>query len=221
MERLMRITPEKAGIGSEQMVLLLKRLMHRHTQMNGFMAARDGKVFAECWWKPYGPDLVHSNHSMGKSYTCTAIGIAEQEGILCLDEKVTDIFREEIEKAGIVPEEKMKKITIRHVLTMTNGMAVHPKMNEDWICEYFRTPVNYLPGTRFLYNSSGSCLLGAILYKKTGMGLKEYLTPRLFEKIGIDAERFIWLDFPDKIEAEPGTFATTEDNLRQIGRAHV
>lgn len=214
MERLMRITPEKAGIGSEQMVLLLKRLMHRHTQMNGFMAARDGKVFAECWWKPYGPDLVHSNHSMGKSYTCTAIGIAEQEGILCLDEKVTDIFREEIEKAGIVPEEKMKKITIRHVLTMTNGMAVHPKMNEDWICEYFRTPVDYLPGTRFLYNSSGSCLLGAILYKKTGMGLKEYLTPRLFEKIGIDADRFIWLDFPDKIDAEPGTFATTEDNLR-------
>ena len=214
MACLTRTTPESAGISSERMEWLLKRLMHRHTRMNGFMAAREGKVFAECWWKPYGPDLVHSNHSMGKSYTCTAIGIAEQEGILCLEEKVTEIFRDEIEKAGIVPDENMKKITIRHVLTMTNGMAVHPEMTEDWICDYFRTPVTYLPGTRFLYNSSGSCLLGAIIYKKTGMGLKEYLTPRLFEKIGIDAERFVWLDFPDKIAAEPGTFATTEDNLR-------
>lgn len=94
MACLTRTTPESAGISSERMEWLLKRLMHRHTRMNGFMAAREGKVFAECWWKPYGPDLVHSNHSMGKSYTCTAIGIAEQEGILCLEDKVTEIFRE-------------------------------------------------------------------------------------------------------------------------------
>lgn len=47
--------------------------------MHGFMAARHGKVFAECWWAPFNSEMVHSNHSFGKSYTATAIGIAVTE----------------------------------------------------------------------------------------------------------------------------------------------
>lgn len=57
-------------------------------------------------------------------------------------------------------------------------------------------------------------MLGAIILKRTGQNLKEYLTPRLFDKIGIDANRFVWCKFPNGIDGEPGTFATTEDNLR-------
>ena len=214
MKALERITPEEAGISSQQMEKLLCSLMHERTQMNGFMAARDGKVFAECWWKPYHKDMVHSNHSIGKSYTCTAIGIAEQEGLLSLGEKVTDIFEKEIKAAGLHVDPQLEQITIRDILTMTTGMAVHPAMTEQWINDFFQTAMKYRPGTHFMYNSSGSCLLGAIILKKTGFNLKEYLTPRLFNKIGINAERFVWLQFPDGIEAEPASFGTTEDNLR-------
>lgn len=211
---LKRISPEEAGISSSQVALCLKRLMHGRTEMNGFMAARDGKVFAEAWWKPYGPGLVHSNHSLGKSYTATAIGIALKEGKLSLDERMTDIFAEEIRERKIRVSELTGKITLRHVLSMSSGHKQHPPVTEDWIGDYFKTPVIYEPGTRFLYNSSGSFLLGAVIQKKTGQNLKEYLTPRLFDKIGIDAERFVWLKFHNGIDAEPGTFAATEDNLR-------
>lgn len=211
---LIRCTPEEAGISSTQMLHCLKALSHEKTIMNGFMAARHGKVFAECWWAPYAPDLLHSNHSFGKSYTATAIGIAVKEGRLSLDEKMTDIFSSEIRERKIRLSNKIKKITVEHVLTMTNGMAYMPDMDGDFIGNYFRTPVEYEPGTRFSYNSTGSCMLGAIILKKTGMNLKEYLTTRLFNEIGIDADRFVWLKFPNGIDAEPGTFATTEDNLR-------
>lgn len=36
-------------------------------------------------------------------------------------------------------------------------------------------------------------MLAAVVKKKTGENVKDYLTPRLFEKIGINAERFVWL----------------------------
>ena len=73
---LPRCTPESVGVPSRAVLDCLKDLCHDETTMNGFMAARHGKVFAECWWAPYGPDLVHCNHSFGTSYTATAIGIA-------------------------------------------------------------------------------------------------------------------------------------------------
>lgn len=211
---LPRCTPEEIGISSRQVAACIQALSHEHTTMNGFMAARHGKVFAQCWWAPYLPGLVHCNHSLGKSYTATAIGIALAEGRLTLDEYMVDIFATEIAEKKLTIPDMMRRITIRHVLTMTNGMAIHPDMSGDWIANYFRTPMAYEPGTHFAYNSSGSCMLGAIILKRTGENLKAYLTPRLFQKIGIDARRFVWLQFPNGIDAEPGTFSTTEDNLR-------
>ena len=211
---LPRCTPEEIGLSSTQVASCIQALNHDLTTMNGFMAARYGKVFAECWWSPFRAGLVHSNHSFGKSYTATAIGFALQEGLLSLDERMADVFAEEISQRNLQLDERTHRITIRHVLTMTNGMAHHPDMAGDWIGNYFATPMAYEPGTRFAYNSSGSCMLGAIVRKRTGLNMKAYLTPRLFDKIGIDAERFVWCKFPNGIDGEPGTFATTEDNLR-------
>jgi len=211
---LPRCTPEEIGLTSDQVARCITALSHDLTTMNGFMAARHGKVFAECWWSPYRAELVHSNHSFGKSYTATAIGIAMQEGLLSLDERMADVFAGEIAQRNLSLDERTRRITIRHVLTMTNGMAHHPDMSGDWIGNYFATPMAYEPGTHFAYNSAGSCMLGAIILKRTGQNMKDYLTPRLFDKIGIDADHFVWLKFPNGIDGEPGTFATTEDNLR-------
>lgn len=212
---LPRCTPEEAGISSAAVERCLRALEHEQTTMNGFMAARHGKVFSECWWAPYGPKLLHSNHSFGKSYTATAIGIALGEGLLRLDERMADIFAGEIREKGIELPAGVEKITVEHVLTMTNGMAYHPDLSGDFVRNYFSTPLAYEPGTHFAYNSAGSCMLGAAILKRSGQNLKDYLTPRLFEKIGIDPAKFVWRQFRGTgIDAEPGTFSRTEDNLR-------
>jgi len=212
--QLPRCTPEEIGLSTRQVMPCIQSLEHDLTTMNGFMAARHGKVFAECWWSPYHAELVHCNHSLGKSYTATAVGLAIQEGKLSLDDKMADVFAEEIAQRGLELTEQMRRITVRHALTMTNGMAHHPSMAGDWIGNYFRTPMAYEPGTHFTYNSSGSCMLGAAILKHTGQNMKEYVSDRLFRKIGIDPERFVWLKFPNGIDAQPGTFSHTEDNLR-------
>ncbi|MEE0201630.1 hypothetical protein EAI28_22160 [Faecalicatena contorta] len=213
-DELERISPERAGIESSQVRRCLEKLTNEWASMHGFMAARNGQVFAECFWSPYSKDLVHGNNSLGKTYTGTAVGIALMEHKLSLEEKMTDIFAEEIKERNIEVSELMKEIRIRDVLTMTNGHARHPEIGEDWIGDYFRTSMKYKPGTRFMYNTSGACMLSAVIKKKTGQNLKEYLTPRLFDEIGINGERFVWLKWPNGLDAEPATFSTTEDNLR-------
>lgn len=207
--------PEEVGISSRQVERCIRALNHEYTTMNGFMAARHGKVFSQCWWAPFSCEMPHSNHSLGKTYTATAIGIAMGEGLLDLDEKITDIFGEKIRQEHLAVPPGLEKITVRHILTMTNGMAYNPDMRGDFVANYLTTPLAYEPGTHFSYNSTGSCMLGAIILLRTGQNLKEYLTPRLFQKIGIDPERFVWRQFRGTgIDGEPGTFSTTEDNLR-------
>lgn len=212
---LPRCTPEEAGFSSAQVEACLRALCHPETDMHGFMAARHGKVFAEGWWTPFASDLPHSNHSFGKSYTATAVAIAAGEGLLSLDEKMTDIFAEEIAARGIrIEDPRMNRITVRHVLSMSGGMKTMSTISGDWIGAYFRSEMAYEPGERFLYNSAGSCMLGAVVEKRTGRGMKEYLKEKLFDPTGMDSERFIWLKFHDGTDAEPGTFTVTENNLR-------
>lgn len=95
---------------------------------------------------------------------------------------MVDIFKDEIEERKICVPELTKKITVRHVLSMTNGHAANPSIEGDWIANYFTAAIEYEPGTRFLYNTSGACMLAAVVKKKTGENVKDYLTPRLFEK---------------------------------------
>ena len=213
-KQLERISPEKAGISSRQVKKCIEALMHDHAEIHGFMAARDGKVFTECWWKPYGPDLVHSNHSLGKSFTATAIGILCTQGKLDLNERIVDIFSDEMLAYQVPHNEKLDRLNVRHLLMMSTGMEQNPMLNDDWIGEFLKQPIVYEPGEHFLYNTSGACMLGAIVEKKAGMGLLEFLDRELFRKIGISGEDFVWLKFKNGYYAEPGTFSKTEDNLR-------
>ena len=64
-------------------------------------------------------------------------------------------------------------------------MDEEPSPTKDWIRDFLATEVRHEPGTTYMYNSTGSSMLGAIVRKKTGLGLGEYLKPRLFDKIGI------------------------------------
>lgn len=207
-----RVTPESVGIRSGEIEWLLDRLEEDHTQMHGLMIMRQGKICAEGWWAPYAPALRHGLQSLSKTYAATAVGIAYTEGLLELNTPVIEIFREE---APENPSENLRKLRVRDVLCMGCGMDEMPVPGTDWVRQFLATPVNHEPGTVFMYNSLGSSLLGEIVRKLTGQGLQEYLTPRLFEKIGIDADNLRWLCHPDQMEVGGGgLYAATEDNLR-------
>ncbi|MDF2941868.1 MAG: hypothetical protein K0S01_726 [Herbinix sp.] len=206
------VTPESVGIPSEAIERLLDKLESGFTEPHGLMIMRHGKVCAQGWWTPYAPGIRHGLQSHTKTYAATAVGIAYTEGLLRLEDRVIDIFKEE---APENPSENLQKLTIRDVLCMGCGMDTMPAPTKDWIREFLATPVNHVPGTTYMYNSTGSTLLGAIVRKLTGLGLHDYLKPRLFDKIGIDADNLRWIYMPDGMEVGGGgLYATTEDNLR-------
>ena len=205
-------TPEEVGIRSQDILDYIDALERSQTEMHGLMIMRHGKLCAQGWWAPFGPNIRHGLQSHTKTYAATAVGIAYTEGLLRLDERVIDIFPEE---APTEPSENLKLLTVRDVLCMGCGMDTMPRPSADWIREFLHTPVNHKPGTTYMYNSTGSTLLGAIVRKKTGLGLHDYLTPRLFNKIGIDPDNLRWLCMPDGMEVGGGgLYATTEDNFR-------
>ena len=209
-----RVTPEAVGIPSASIETLLDRLEEGWTEPHGLMIMRHGKVCAEGWWAPYAPGVRHGLQSHTKTYAATAVGIAYTEGLLKLTDRIVDIFADEIPEN---PSENLKKLTVRDVLCMGCGMDTMPRPSKDWIREFLATPVNHVPGTAFMYNSTGSTFLGAIVRKLTGLGLHDYLKPRLFDKIGIDADNLRWMTMPDGMEiGGGGLYATTEDNLRLI-----
>ncbi len=206
--------PEALGIRSGDIMAYLDELEASDTEMHGLMIMRHGKLCAQGWWAPFGPNIRHGLQSHTKTYAATAVGIAYTEGILKLDERLIDIFPDESPKD---PGENLKLLTVRDVLCMGCGMDTMPPPGKDWIRDFLHTPVNHKPGTTYMYNSTGSTLLGAIVRAKTGLGLHDYLKPRLFDKIGIDAGNLRWACMPDGMEVGGGgLYATTEDNLRLL-----
>ncbi len=205
-------TPESVGISSDLILEYIDNLEKSETEMHGLMIMRHGKMITEGWWTPFGPNLRHGLQSHTKTYAATAVGIAYTEGLLKLDERLIDIFPEESPED---PSENLKLLTIRDVLCMGCGMDTMPWNSEHWIRDFLHTPVNHKPGTTYMYNSTGSTMLGAIVRKKTGLGLHDYLTPRLFNKIGIDPDNLRWMCMADGMEVGGGgLYATTEDNFR-------
>lgn len=211
-KEFMRVTPESVGIDSGDIEWLLDRLESGFTEPHGLMIMRHGKICAEGWWNPYAPGIRHGLQSHSKTYAATAIGIAYTEGIVKLDERIIDIFPE---YAPEQPSENLKRLTVHDVLCMGCGMDEMPMATEHWIRDFLHTPVNHTPGTTYMYNSVGSSILSAIIVKKTGMSMHEYLKPRLYDKIGIFSDNHRWMKMPDGCEVGGGgLFATTEDNLR-------
>ncbi len=211
---LERIAPQAVGIPSGDVHALVDALQASGTEMHGLVILRHGKVAAEGWWSPYGPGQVHGSQSLTKTMTGSAFGIAMQEGLLSLDTRVINVFPEYAPLCEGKPY--WDELCLRHMTTMGSGMETQPAIDRaDWIEKFFTMDIVHKPGTAFYYNSTACSMVGACIRKLTGLGLREYLRPRLLDIIGIDADRLKWHCHPDGMEnGSGGLISTTEDNAR-------
>jgi hypothetical protein len=209
-----RVTPESVGIPSAAIENLLDKLESAdYCEPHGLMIMRHGKICAEGWWAPYAQGVPHTLFSLTKTYTATAVGIAYTEGLLDLDDRIIDYFPE----YRSVGDERNKKITIRHALTMASGKPEYRCYNKEWRKYFFEIPFNAEPGTKFEYSCEDTRILMGVVQKATGEDMPDYLKSRLFDKIGINTDNLKWCLLPDgNVLAEGGLFATTEDSLRLI-----
>ncbi|WP_395137627.1 serine hydrolase domain-containing protein [Armatimonas sp.] len=176
------------AINTFQVEAFVKAAEEKKLGIHSLMLVKHGKVCAEGWWGPYGPEHPHMLYSLSKSFTSTAVGLAVAEGKLSLSDKVLSFFEKE---RPAKPDSNLAAMEVRHLLMMGTGHdkdttgAVLGSPNGDWVKTFLSLPVEHAPGSKFVYNTGATYLLSAIVQAVTRKTVLAYLKPRLFEPLGI------------------------------------
>lgn len=161
--------------------------------LRSFRLYRKGKTVSADFTPHRADDRMHL-YSLSKSFTSTAVGIAQEMGLLHVGERMLDIFPE-----CAPPEisEHLAAMTLGDVLSMQSGHEVchldQMRLSEDAVKTFLAMPVVYRPGTTFVYSTGGTCVCGAAVEKRSGMKLNDFLQAHLFSKLGIERPKALCL----------------------------
>ena len=156
--------------------------------VNYVQVRKDGEIIAD--YSRLASKTRLNTWSACKSFVSIAVGIAIDEGIMRLDEKLCDCFAEYVPQNA---DESLMNLTVRDMLTMTTGVdnALFfaddslRYTTKDWIAYFFSQKFPIENNTRFLYCNFNTYMLSCMIEKKTGQNLKDYLLDRLFNPLGI------------------------------------
>ena len=178
-------TPEEAGISSEGILKYLDAVEASGIEHHSILVLRNGMLACKMNFAPYDDQTPHILFSLSKSFCSAAAGFAVQEGLLSWDSRVLDVLSD---KAPADPSVWLKSVTLHHLLTMGSGLAPESDgvFGADWMKNVLACDCDAEPGTRFHYNSHGTYLVSAMVQRVTGMNIRDYLMPRLFEPLGIE-----------------------------------
>ena len=220
MPLLSRSTPESQSIASEAVLSFLGAVSEKQLELHSVMLLRHGHVVAEGWWHPYKQADIHLLYSLSKSFTATAVGIAVDEKLLSVNDRVVSFFPEE---TPTYVSEHLAQMTVEHLLTMTTGHlqdTLEPTAeHESWLAGFLNLPPDVAPGTVFTYNNGATFMLAAILQKLTGITLLEYLRPRLLEPLGINDAR--WDKNPQGIQLGFSGLHLTTESVARFGQLYL
>jgi CubicO group peptidase (beta-lactamase class C family) len=175
--------------------------------LSGLLVVKDGTIVLERYGLGRTAKDRWTSFSVGKSVTSTLIGAAIADGyIKSLDAAVTDYI-------PALKGSTYDGVTIRELLTMTSGV----KWNEDYndpksdvakfasgppgprgespIVAYMaRLPREAKPGTKFVYKTGESDLIGVLLSEATHKHPADYLSEKIWSKFGMEQDAVWMLD---------------------------
>lgn len=219
--QMKRSTPEEQGISPASVLNFVSAIEEAKLELHSLILIRHGYVVAEGWWAPYSGDRPHMLFSLSKSFTSTAIGFAEQEGIVSVDDKVVSFFPEY--KELYASNDHLTKMRVRHLLSMATGHAQDTlgriTESEEWVKSFLSLSVEYEPGTHFVYNSGATYMLSAILQRVTGQTLLEFLKPRLFDPLGI--RNASWETCPKGISTGGWGLSIVTEDIAKFGMLYL
>ena len=179
----------------------------------GVVVSQNGTQLARKLWD----DTCRRNvYSASKSFTSMAVGIAQKEGLLSIDEKLTDAFKDDLPE---IVSDNLKAATVRDLLTMCLGQEKSFLMggerpyyeDRNWVRLALRQPFVYAPGEKFVYNNVGPYLAGILVQRRAGCDLVHYLMPRMFTPMGIQLPT--WENDPNGQTFGAGGLFLTIDEL--------
>jgi CubicO group peptidase (beta-lactamase class C family) len=218
-------TEPKIAYRFEQQTRTLDDFLNRQ-RVTGFLLIRNGEVLAERYQYDRTPDNRFVSHSMAKSIVSIAVGMAlAEKKIASLDDTI----------AKYVPElagNPYGETNIRNMLRMASGAPFHEaydgkddlakfnriRLTQDSVAALRAFPTREVEqGARFHYASNQTVALTLLVRAVTGTSVSEYLTTRLWQPIGAEADA-TWIKIKDGTETGSGSFNAV---LRDYGRLGI
>ncbi|MBB4097849.1 serine hydrolase domain-containing protein [Sphingomonas kyeonggiensis] len=172
----------------------------------GLVVLKDGKIILERYARGYSQQGRWTSFSVAKSFTSSLVGAAIRDGFIkSVDEPVTR-YISELAGSGY------DGVTIAQLLTMTSGV----KWNEDYtdaksdVARMFLEPVpagedptvfymkklprEFAPGTKWVYKTGETNLIGVLVMRATKKPLATYLSEKIWKPYGMEQDAFWMVD---------------------------
>ncbi|HVJ02395.1 MAG TPA: serine hydrolase domain-containing protein [Sphingomonas sp.] len=195
----------------------------------GLIVVQDGKVRLERYARGYGPEGRWTSFSVAKSFTSSLVGAAIKDGyIKSLSDPVTR-YIPELAGSGY------DGVTVEQLLTMTSGV----KWNEDYtdvksdVARMFIEPVpagedptvfymkklprESAPGSKWVYKTGETNLIGVLVMRATGKPLATYLSEKIWQPYGMERDAF-WMVDPAGHEVSGCCLSVSLRDYARIGQ---
>jgi len=157
----------------------------------GFLILKDGKIIMEEYWgneiignEPFVRDSKWYWASAGKTITATLVGIAQEEGLLNIENKTSDYLGTGWTSMPLNQESQVK---VKHQLMMTTGLEYNGNVDcYDPSCLEYRAD----PETQWYYHNAPYTLLKDVVESSSGTDYLDFTNTRLADKIGMSG---FWL----------------------------
>lgn len=166
------ISFDELGWCEDELDTLLSFLDSRNTK--AFIVLYKGKIAIEQYFDTFTQDSVWTWNSAGKTLTAFSIGLAQEQGLLDIEDPTSDYLGEGW--TSLTPEQEAA-ITVRNQLTMTSGLSdlVPDVFCTDPECLIYETD----PDERWAYHNGPYTLLTDVISEATGMSETLYLFSQL------------------------------------------
>lgn len=151
----------------------------------GFIVLKNGKIVMEKYFGTFTADSNWYWASAGKTATAFLVGIAQQEGLLNINNKTSQYIGTGWTS---LPLAKENLITVKHQLTMTTGL-------DDGVPDVDCTLPSCMiykadAGTRWAYHNAPYTILDKVVESASGQSYNAYFQAKIKDKIGMNG---LWL----------------------------
>ena len=151
-----------------------------------FIILKDGKIALEKYYGTFTKDSLWFWASAGKSLTSFLVGMAQEEGLLSIDDLSSNYLG-----AGWTScsSEQESLIHIRNQLTMTSGLnddVFNPDCTSDTCLEYLADA-----GSRWAYHNAPYTLLDGVISGASGSTINQFYNTRVRNRIGMGISAYI------------------------------
>lgn len=200
-----------------------------YTHTGGLMVLQGGKVRFEQYYQGETATDRHISFSVAKSFISALFGIAVSQGKIDIEQNA-EVYAPELKGSGY------EGVRIKDILQMSSGVA----FNEDYAD--LNSDINRFgrilslggsfnkfaaslqrevePGTRRLYVSIDTQVLGIILTHATGKTISEYMSEKLWQPLGATSDAY-WITDSEGMEMALGGLNASLRDFSRFGQLYL